>query len=252
MVSIAPPATTFYLGTFVPFWLDLDPRCKDIAAGLRAISTSLGTVHNSIFRVGRLLDQAIDLGLTKTMYSPKGAALAAVEDGEQVRAADPWLDGTKQEALTVVINVLKKYPPTVQQIQQMRAKIAGFNGGFGMVQLLFIGLRKGSNIVVFGASTGGGDTITGKGFVIRESGTLITGRGSGYIMKRNPALFEVEIMDWPDSYLMRAIDQLAGEGFELIGTPMVIMCPPMPSGYDDHLRWAERFIDDGLGMYVVV
>ena len=233
----------FYLTEWTPYWLDLSPRCRDIADGLRAVPSRLGTVHDSVIEVCDLVDQVSKIGFKFTTH-PVERAETAIIDGEPIRHADVWMDDVKLKAFASASCAIRENPPMAAEIQEMRSRIAKVaRGRFRMVQVLFIGLRRGSNVTVFGIATGGG-------FVIRELGSLFAGRGSGYVLARGgPAMFRVEILDWPDSYLMQAINQLTAEGFELIGTPMVIMCPPIPSDDDDRLRWAERFVDDGLGMY---
>jgi len=112
-----------------------------------------------------------------------------------------------------------------------------------MVQVLFIGMQRNSEMVMFGAAIDGS-------FVIRELGTLAPSPGSGLVLDRHRSVNEVEITDWSDTEMMGHIEELTDAGFELIGTPMVVVCPEMPMGWDEHIRWAERFIDDGLGLYV--
>jgi hypothetical protein len=245
MVSFAPPATMFYLTEWTPYWLDLSPKCRDIADGLRAVPSRLGTVHDSVIEASDLVDQAYKIGFKFTTH-PAENAETAITDGEQIRHADAWMDDVKLKAFASASCAIRENPPMVAEIQEMRTRITGLKGGlFGMVQILFVGLRRGVNVALFGAMVGGD-------FVIRELGTLMQSRGSGYILVRDTEQFEVEIMFWSDAELMDYIEPFTSAGFELISTPIVIMCPPVPSDYDERLRWAERFIDDGLGMCVVV
>jgi hypothetical protein len=243
VTTIAPPATQFYLLEWTPFWLDLDPRCKDIAEGLRTVGTHTWTVHDMIFQVGRLLDQAVEVNFRCTTRPPDTTEIALV-DGDPLRFADAWLESTKQAAFTAVSRCLKEHPPSVAKIQEMRSKITKVNGGrFRMVQVLFIGLRKNSSAAVFGAMMDGS-------FVIRELGRLVPPPGSGLTLDRSQSDYKAEVVFWSDAELMQLVDSFTHAGFELIGTPMVILCPEVPSEWDDRVRWAERFVDDGLGMYV--
>jgi hypothetical protein len=245
MVHVSPPATEFYLCEWTPFWLSMDPRYKDIVAGLLAVPKLTGTTHQSITEIGDLLSRAGRLS-SHPIPIPTGNAATAINDSETIRCADPWLEDMKGLARATVTDVLNKNPPSVAKVQEMRSSIAKVKGGqFRMVPVLFAGLRRGSNVTLFGV-VGGGD-----GFVIKQSGSLFASRGSSYVLARGSSKFKAEILDWPDSYLMQVVNQLTDEGFKLIGTPMVILCPEVPFEWDDRVRWAEQFIDDGLGMYVV-
>ena len=113
-----------------------------------------------------------------------------------------------------------------------------------MVPILFIGLRLGARVVIFGAAEG-------SSFALKEIGSLKRLPGGGLVMDRSRLEHRAGFMHWSDAELVETVEAFTNAGYELIGTPITIMCSPIPPEWDDRVRWAEQFIDDGLGMYVL-